>query len=91
MVVVCSSEPLMRRTSSARLERFASGSCSTSLNLLPQFHLSVSGFSELNRSVGLPAWCLLLTSVCSVARCWSKSFVSNCKYVRMYACTYVCP
>ena len=47
MVVVCLSEPLMRRMSSAnqRLERFVSGSCSTSLTpWLPLFHLSVSGF-----------------------------------------------
>ena len=47
MVVVCFSEPLMRRMSSAnlRLERFVLGSCSASLT--PWLHLflfSVFGF-----------------------------------------------
>ena len=53
MVVVCFSEPLMRRMSSAdkRLERFASRSCSASLtSRLSLFHLSVGGFRMCCRS-----------------------------------------
>ena len=82
MVVVCFSE--LRRVSSAtlRLEKFVSGSCSASLTpLLSPFHFPVSGFmmyrkSELNKSV----------PVCTVAGCWSQSFVSNrCRVFRCLA------
>ena len=59
MVVVCFSEPLMRRMSSAylRLERFVLGSCSASLTpWLHLIHISAIGFvmycrSELNKNV----------------------------------------
>ena len=59
MVVVCFSEPLMRRMSSAnlRLERFVSGSCSAKLTpWVYFFHFPVSVFlmycrSELHKSV----------------------------------------
>ena len=88
MVVVCLSEQLMRKISSANLrsDRFASGSCSTTLTpWLFLFHFSESGYvvcgwRESKRSVlsGSPCfvprsrwYCLLLTSVCAVARCWS--------------------
>ena len=63
-VVVCLSEPLMGRTSSAalRLEKFVSRPCST---ILSQFHFSVGGFmmycrSELNKSVLSGSLCLIL-------------------------------
>ena len=54
IVVVCMSEPLMRRMSSAnlRFERFVSVPCSANLApWLPLFHFSVSGFIMNCKSV----------------------------------------
>ena len=80
MVVVCLSEPLIRRMSSANL-RLASRSCSMSLfPWLSLLHVSDVGFMMdckrvLNRSVLGGSPCLeyvqLLTSVCTLAGCLS--------------------
>ena len=85
MVVVCFSEPLTRRMSSAnlKLER-----CSASLTLwLHLFNCPVSGFvlyeygraervSLLGSSLDVEVFAS--TSVCTDARCWSQRFVSSC-------------